>query len=113
MAAVDAEQRKSGKIDDFGIGDILAPAFRASFAALSVLMTSKDAKTPAGDADEAKDAATLPNISSSTTGQKRTRLVSLTGLPAKRPKGEHDEDVLEEPATPDQPTKPSNPKFSS
>ena len=73
LAAVDAEQRKSGKINDFGVGE-LAPQFKASFAALSVLMTSK--------------------------GSKPT-------------KEENNEAVVEEPTTPDQPTIPVNPKFSS
>jgi hypothetical protein len=47
-----------------------------------------------------------------TTGQKRTRPVSLTSLPAKRPKGEREADMPKQPTTPDQPTNPADPSRS-
>jgi hypothetical protein len=95
--------RSEDNFDDYSMRE-LAPDFGDSFAALSALMTSKDAKVQTGQ--------TVPTLSPSSSGPKRPRPVSLSGLPPKRPKEGRDADVPEEPTTPDQPTRPSDPKLT-
>jgi hypothetical protein len=79
LAAVDVERlRSEDNFDDYSMRE-LAPDFGDSFAALSTLMTSKDANTQTGQ--------TTPTLSSSLSGPKRPRPISLSSLPLKRQKG--------------------------
>ena len=105
LAAVDVERLKTDEdFDDYSMRE-LAPKFGDSFGALSTLMTSKDGKPEQNNESGAKY---IPN--STMAGQKRPPPVSLSNIPPKRAKGEHDADIPEEPTTPDQPTKASDPK---
>ena len=108
LAAIDSEKLKSGEIDDYDMST-LAPRFTEAFLALSVLMTSKD-RERAKTATESAGNIEVPNFN---TGQKRPRPVSLTAVPPKRPKEQHDIETPEEPKTPDQPTRPSNPNLTT
>jgi hypothetical protein len=108
LAAIDSEKLKSGEIDDYDMRT-LAPDFREAFVVLSVLMTGKEEEPLKAATESAGDF----DVPSSNTGQKRPRPVSLTAVPPKRPKGQHDTETPEEPKTPDQPTRPSNPNLTT
>ena len=93
-------------MDDYDMKK-LARDFKQSFGALSALMTAKEGDVPSkGTYSPGKS---MPELCKA---PKRPRPVSLTGLPPKRRKGENDEDIAKEPTTPDQPTKPYDPKLT-
>ena len=106
LTAVDTEKRKAGGIDDYDMKK-LARDFKQSFGALSALMTAKEGGVQSKETDSAGK-----SVSQLCKPPKRPRPVSLTGLPPKRSKGEHDEDRAKEPTTPDQPTYPYDPKLT-
>ena len=86
----------------------LAPIFGGTFAAISAVMTIQEGKLPK-KSNVAPKLEDLDHTSPLTAGQKRTRPVSVTSLPAKRPKGERKADMPKQPTTPDQPTNPADP----
>ena len=107
LTAVDAARRMTGGMDDYDMKK-LAPSFKQSFGALSVLMTGKEGQKQT----KGMDSVEKPTFPSPRTGQKRPPSVSLASSSSKRSKGEDDVDLPQEPTTPDQPTRPSDPEFT-
>src|SRR5208282_6688535 len=100
------EKRKAGGMDDYDMKK-LARDFKQSFGALSALMTAKEGEVQSKGTDSA--GKSVPQLSKAS---KRPRPVSLTSVPPKRPKGRRNADIAKEPTTPDQPTKPYDPKLT-
>src|SRR5947207_146817 len=110
LAAVDMEQHKAGRIDDYSMSE-LAPFFAESFATLSALSTYQEAKEEKKDPTSSEVTVSLL-LRSSAVGQNSPRPLSLTGSSVNRAKEDRGAEIPDQPTTPDKPTSPSDPKFT-
>jgi len=103
LGAVDMNDLCSGDIDIDEVGTEFAPKFVQTFKSLLTIMENQETKLRMKESKE-KSQVTSQSVSSSTN--------THTIQPTPNVRTTSSTDTLSEPRTPDQPTHPSNPKWS-